>query len=81
MTYEETGAELVPVSAPAPAPPAPLLAGTFALYETPDGGFCLVTDVPGRGVEQRIVSGKLVRMLTSGKGAGMLGKMFGLGEG
>lgn len=71
----ETGAELAPVEAP-----APILAGTFALYETPDGGMCLVTEVPGRGVEQRIVPGKLVRLVTSGKGLGMFGKMLGIGE-
>lgn len=65
-----------------PAPvPAPIMAGTFAVYETPDGGFVLVTEIPGRGVEQRVISGKLVRMVTSGKGAGMLGRIFGMGEG
>lgn len=55
----------------------PLMAGTFALYQTPDGGFMLVTDIPGRGIEKRHVPGKMVRLVTSGVGAKMFGNLFG----
>lgn len=59
----------------------PMLAGTFAIYPTPDGGFALVTDIIGRGQERRIVSGKMVKLVTSGIGARMFGGLFGPGEG
>jgi hypothetical protein len=54
--------------------PAPIIAGTFALYPSPDGGFVLVTDVQGRGVERRAIPAALVRMAS---GDGMLSKLFG----
>ena len=62
----------------APAAPAPLIAGTFAIYPRPDGGLELVTDVQGRGVESRTVPAAIVKMVSSGKGpvAGLLGRMF-----
>lgn len=56
---------------------APLLAGTFAIYETPDGGYVLVTDTPNRGVERKILPGKLIRLVTRGPGASMFGRIFG----
>ena len=61
-----------------PAPPQPLIAGTFAIYPRPDGGLELVTDVEGRGIERKTIPGALVKMVMSGKGpvGGMLGKMF-----
>lgn len=59
--------------------PAPVLAGTFAVYATPDGGILLVTEIPGRGIERRAVPGKVVRLATSGVGAKMFGNMFGGG--
>ena len=62
-----------------PEPPTPEVAGTFAIYATPDGGYCLVTDIPGRGVEQRVISGKMVRF-AMGPGARMLGNLFGKGD-
>lgn len=62
-----------------PAAPAPMLAGTFAVYQTPDGGFALITDIPGRGEERRVVSGKMVKLVTSGFGAKMFGNLLGEG--
>lgn len=53
------------------------MAGTFALYQMDDGGFVLTTDVEGRGVEQRVVPGKMVRLVTSGPFAKMFGNLFG----
>lgn len=60
----------------------PFLAGTFAMYSAPDGSIVIVTDCPGRGVEQRAVPGQVVRLAlnaAAGKGA-LLGKMFGRGN-
>jgi len=74
---EDQGAAL---TGAAEAAPAPMLAGTFALYQSPDGGFVLVTDIPGRGVEQKIIPGKVVKLITSGVGARMFGSIFGPGE-
>jgi hypothetical protein len=61
----------------APAGPAPVLAGTFALYHAPDGGLVLVTDVPGRGVETRHVPGKVLRFVMHGPGSKIFGRLFG----
>jgi hypothetical protein len=58
-------------------PPPPMLAGTFAIYETPDGGYVLVTDTPSRGIERKMIPGKLVRLVTRGPGASMFGRIFG----
>lgn len=59
--------------------PEPMIAGTFALYQTPDGGMILVTDVKDRGVEQKIIPPALVKMVMGGGGPmGKLArKMFG----
>lgn len=60
--------------------PDPFLAGTFAMYSAPDGSIVIITEIPGRGVERRDVPGNFVRLAlgaAAGKGAGMLGKMFG----
>lgn len=59
--------------------PQPLLAGTFAIYPTPEGGIVLVTDVEGRGIERRSIPAGVVKMLNGGGGpvGGMLRKMFG----
>jgi hypothetical protein len=59
--------------------PIPLMAGTFALYETPHGGIVLVTDVAGRGVERREFPPALVKMATGGGGfmGSKLRGMFG----
>ena len=64
----------VPAAAEQPEAPKPMFAGTFAIYATPDGGLVLVTDVEGRGVEQRAFPAAMVKMLT-GTGGGPLGKM------
>lgn len=45
----------------APDPPKPMLAGTFALYETPRGGLVLVTETPEHGVVRRELSPAVVR--------------------
>lgn len=57
--------------------PAPLAAGTFALYPTGDGGLVLVTDVEGRGVERRAVPGALLRMMGAGKMGRLMSGLFG----
>lgn len=57
----------------------PFLCGTFAMYSAPDGSIVIVTECPGRGVEQRAVPGHVVRLAlgaAAGKG-GVLGRMFG----
>jgi hypothetical protein len=63
----------------APPAPTPLIAGTFAIYQRPDGGLELVTDVEGRGTERRTVPAAVVKMAAGGSGpvGKMLGKMFG----
>jgi hypothetical protein len=51
--------------------------GTFALYSTPDGGMHLVTDIPGRGVEHKHISGRAFRgMAKLVSGGGPFGRMF-----
>lgn len=45
-------------------PIEPILAGTFALYQTPDGGLMLVTDTAAHGVVRRGVPGAMVKMAT-----------------
>jgi hypothetical protein len=59
--------------------PNPLMAGTFALYETPNGGVMLVTDVEGRGVERREFPPALVKLAMGGGGpmGRTMRKMFG----
>ena len=49
----------------------PILAGTFAVYTAPDGGYVLVTDIPGQGVTHKHLPGALVRMVT---GDGIMGR-------
>lgn len=63
----------------APTVPEPMMAGTFALYETPQGGIVLVTDVAGRGVERREFPPALVKMAMGGGGfmGSKLRGMFG----
>lgn len=51
----------------------PIAAGTFAIYATPDGGYCLVTDIPGQGIQHKVIPGSVVRLASGG---GALGKMF-----
>lgn len=72
--------ELVPAEGEPVDKPQPMIAGTFAVYATADGGFCLVTEIPGRGVEQRVISGRMVRMVTSGPASKMFGGLFGEGS-
>lgn len=60
--------------------PAPLLAGTFVIYATPDGGYVLVTDVEGRGIERKVIPAALVRLAQGGGPFGRhLSAMFGGG--
>lgn len=40
----------------------PMLAGTFALYQTSDGGLMLVTETPQQGVTRRAVPGAMVKL-------------------
>lgn len=59
--------------------PDPFLFGTFAMYSAPDGSIVIVTEIPGRGVEQHQIPGRFVALglnAMNGKGA-MLGKLFG----
>ena len=58
-----------------PAGPAPMMAGTFAIYPDEGGGLVLVADIAGRGVTRRRIPGTVVSML-SGDGGGPLGKML-----
>jgi hypothetical protein len=74
---EDQGGQLVAAEPAELARPDPLLAGTFAVYQAPDGGIVLVTEIPGRGVERRVVPGKVIRLATSGVGAKMFGSLFG----
>jgi hypothetical protein len=54
-----------------------MIAGTFAVYQADDGGFVVVTDVAGRGVERRSISGRVIRMVTSGPLARTFSGIFG----
>lgn len=58
--------------------PVPMMAGTFALYATPDGGLMLVTDTPEHGVVRRGVPGSMVKMATklAEGGGGPMGSLF-----
>ncbi len=63
-----------------PAPPAPLLGGTFAIYATEQGGLHMITDVEGRGVEHWPVPPALVKMMSGNSPMSkMFGKIFGAG--
>lgn len=57
-----------------PAPPAPMLAGTFAVYEDGQGGFVLVTQTEQHGVDRRHIPAGLVKMAM---GNGIVGKTLG----
>lgn len=64
------------------APPVPFMAGTFALYHTPDGGIMLVTETPDQGVQKKLIPAAMVKMAMGGGGmaGSMMRKMFGRGE-
>lgn len=49
--------------------PAPLVSGSFAIYEGPKGAVILVTEIPGRGIERKVFPGKLVAMAMKMTGA------------
>jgi hypothetical protein len=68
--------QVVEVVPPA-AEPAPVLAGTFAIYQLDDGGFLLVTETPDRGVDRKLIPGKLIRLFSKGPGAKLFGQLFG----
>jgi hypothetical protein len=58
--------------------PAPMLAGTFAIYEDGNGGFVLVTDTTPDGTDpqRKHIPAALVKMATGG---GLIGrKLSGL---
>jgi hypothetical protein len=59
-------------------PVEPMMAGTFALYATPDGGLMLVTETPEHGVVRRGVPGSMVKMATklAEGGGGPMGALF-----
>jgi len=59
-----------------PAGPAPIVAGTFAVYADPSGGMVLVTDVAGRGIERRAVPATIVRLVTHGDMPGPVGAIL-----
>jgi hypothetical protein len=65
---DDRGQALTPASDDGPRP---LIAGTFAVYEAPDGGYVLVTDTP-RGVDRKVISGRMVKL-----GGKLLGGMLG----
>lgn len=58
----------------APTGPAPLAAGTFAIYEDGQGGYVLVTDMPGSGVQRKHIPAALVKLVTGG---GVLSRRLG----
>jgi hypothetical protein len=55
------------------AGPAPMLAGTFAIYEDGTGGYVLVTDTQDHGVSRKHIPAAMVKMVTGG---GLLAKRF-----
>lgn len=55
------------------APPVPSLAGTFAIYEEPDGAFVLVTETTQHGRMVKRIPAMAVKLM-SGKLAGIFGK-------
>lgn len=75
---EAEQSELPPELTDIRTPLEPMLAGTFALYQTPDGGLMLVTETPEQGVVRRAVPGSMVKMgmkLAEG-GGGPMGALF-----
>jgi hypothetical protein len=80
---ELPGAELAPIEQPTPAEldgpagPPVVWRGGVVIYQTVDGGFYLVaTDETGAEMRKH-VPGALLKMLTRGPAARMLGKAFG----
>lgn len=59
------------------APHAPILAGTFALYQTPEGGFMLVTESE-RGIEYHHLPAAMVKLAKqmAGGGGGAVGGLM-----
>ncbi len=52
---------------------APMLAGKFAIYEDGKGGFILMTETEGHGVQRKHIPAALVKLATS---PGILGRKF-----
>lgn len=65
-------------SQPAPADqPAPLIAGTFALYDDGQAGFVLVTETTDHGLNRRHIPAGMVKLATKlAQGGGLLGGLF-----
>lgn len=63
-----------------PAPddgPAPLIAGTFALYDDAQGGFVLVTQTTEHGLNRRHIPSGMVKLASKlAQGGGLLGGLF-----
>lgn len=58
-----------------PAGPAPVAAGTFAIYEDGQGGYVLVADMPAHGgITRRHIPAAIVKMATGG---GLIARRFG----
>lgn len=83
MTETETAPETAP---------APIAAGTFAIYALPDGGALLVTEMPdgegGTRTDRKAIPAMIFRMFTSAGqgGGGVIGRklramMAGAGDG
>lgn len=58
--------DTAPVPHPGGTPPAPMLAGTFAIYEDGQGGYVLVTDTPDHGMMRKHIPAGLVKLATGG---------------
>ena len=59
--------ELAPPAAPG-EPPAPIVAGSFAIYLGPKKEIILVTDISGRGTERRVFPARMVRLVAASFG-------------
>lgn len=57
--------------------PAPVIAGTFAIYEDGRGGYVLVTDTEAHGISRQHIPGALIKLAGGGLlgvGGGALGR-------
>lgn len=72
---EDTQLVTDPTTQLLPAGPAPVAAGTFAIYEDGHGGYVLVADMPAHGgITRRHIPAAIVKMAT---GSGILARRLG----
>jgi hypothetical protein len=69
-TIGTTGHELIP--------PAPMMAGSFGIYDDGGGGYWLMVKLDGQDeVQRKHIPAKLIKLASSGPFARMAGGLFG----